>query len=333
VWATPIVYPRGLVDDVARRVLGQQALGVEPLSEELLEWGIRAVLPGLLGEPDFVELARYVKDDPHGVRLAELCARLATVFDQYLTYRPEWVRAWEGGGIVSVGPEDRFQAVLLRKVSERLRARHVGELELTLLARLGAGRPLGLPERISVLGVSALPPLFVRILVALAAHSDVHLYLFAPSPVLEPEVRPDAKRPLLAGLGKVGVELDSILAATLAEQRVDAVRHDHFEHPTDDSAKPQLLAALQASLFDPDAPPLPAMTLAPEDDSIVVHACHGPTREVEVLHDQLLSLLTRAEDPVPPEDVLVLVSDLETYAPLVRCALRPVSRVRSGEPA
>ena len=76
VWATPIVYPRGLVDDVARRVLGQQVLGVEPLSEELLEWGIRAVLPGLLGEPDFVELARYVKDDPHGVRLGELCARL-----------------------------------------------------------------------------------------------------------------------------------------------------------------------------------------------------------------------------------------------------------------
>ncbi|HWP06780.1 MAG TPA: exodeoxyribonuclease V subunit gamma [Polyangiaceae bacterium] len=325
VWATPIVYPRGLVDDVARRVLGQQVLGVEPLSEELLEWGIRAALPGMLADRDFVELARYVKDDPHGVRLGELCARLATVFDQYLTYRPEWVRAWEGGGTVSVGPEDRFQALLLRKVSERLRARHVGELELTLLARLGEGRPLGLPERISVLGVSTLPPLFVRILVALAAQSEVHLYLFAPSPVLEPEVRPDAKRPLLAGLGKVGVELDSILAATLAEQRVEAVRHDHFEHPAAASgvgAPPTLLTALQASLFDPDAPPLSAQPLASRDESIVVHACHGPTREVEVLHDQLLSLLTRAEDPVPPEDVLVLVSELETYAPLIEAVFR-----------
>jgi len=295
---------------------------VEPLSEELLEWGIRAALPGLLGEPDFAELARYVKDDPHGVRLGELCARLATVFDQYLTYRPEWVRAWEGGGLVNVGPEDRFQALLVRKVSERLRARHVGELELTLLARLGEARPLGLPERISVLGVSTLPPLFVRILVALAAHSEVHLYLFAPSPVLEPEARPDAKRPLLAGLGKVGVELDSIVAATLAEQRVEAVRHEHFEHPTDGAWSATLLAALQASLFDPDAAPLATVPLGPSDESIVVHACHGPTREVEVLHDQLLSLLTRKDDPVAPEDVLVLVSDLETYAPLVEAVFR-----------
>jgi len=324
VWATPIVYPRGLVDDVARRVLGQQVLGVEPLSEELLEWGIRAVLPGMLAEPEFSELARYVEKDPFGVRLGELAARLATVFDQYLTYRPEWVRAWEGGGLVNVGPEDRFQALLLRKVSERLRARHVGELEPTLLERLGEARAFGLPERISVLGVSTLPPLFVRILVALARRSDVHLYLFAPSPVLEPEPRPDARRPLLAGLGKIGVELDSILAATLAEQGLEAVRHEHFEHPLEGEAakEPTLLAGLQASLFDPDAPPLGATPLAAGDESIVVHACHGPTREVEVLHDQLLSLLTRSEDPVPPEDVLVLVSELETYAPLVEAVFR-----------
>jgi len=322
VWATPIVYPRGLVDDVARRVLGQQVLGVEPLSEELLEWAIRAVLPGMLGDPDFAELARYVEDDPFGVRLGELASRLATVFDQYLTYRPEWVRAWEGGGLVNVGPEDRFQALLLRKVSERLRARHVGELELTLLERLGDTRPLGLPPRISVLGVSTLPPLFVRILVALSRQSQVDLYLFAPSPVLEPEVRPDAKRPLLAGLGKVGVELDSILAATLAEQGLEAVRHDHFEHPQGSRESASLLAGLQASLFDPDAAPLTATPLAAGDESVVVHACHGPTREVEVLHDQLLALLTRREDPVAPEDVLVLVSDLETYAPLVEAVFR-----------
>ena len=318
VWATPTLYPRALVDEVSRRALGQQALGPKPLSEELLEWAIRAALPGLLAEPEFAELARYVADDPFGVRLAELCARLATVFDQYLTYRPEWVRAWEGGGVVSVGPEDRFQALLFRKVSERLRTRHVGEVELLLHERLRDSRSLGLPPRISVLGVSALPPLFVRVLVALARHSDVHLYLFAPSPVLEAEAGPDATRPLIAALGKVGVELDSVLAATLAEQGLEAVRHEHFEAP----GRASILCALQASLFDPDAPPLTLQPLEPGDESIAVHACHGPAREVEVLHDQLLALLTRETDPVPPEDVLVLVSDLATYAPLVEAVFR-----------
>src|SRR3954469_2754660 len=104
VWATPLIYPRALVEDVARRALGQNALGAEPLSEELMEWAIRALLPGLLDEPDFAGLKRYLARDPLGVRLSELSERLATVFDQYLTYRPEWARVWAGGGLLNVGP-------------------------------------------------------------------------------------------------------------------------------------------------------------------------------------------------------------------------------------
>jgi exodeoxyribonuclease V gamma subunit len=317
VWATPLVYPRAFVEDVARRVLGQHALGAEPLSEELIEWAIRAVLPGLLREPDFEGLARYLERDPHGVRLSELSQRLAGVFDQYLTYRPEWARVWEGGGNVNVSGEERFQPLLFRRVVERLRCRHVGELEPELLERLAETRALSLPPRVSVLGVSTLPPLFVRVLVALSRHIDVHFYLFAPSPTLETVPGPDARRPLLASLGQVGVELDQVLQATLEEQGIEPVRHAHFAAPSGDT----LLSALQASLFSPDAP---AAVTQPIDagESIAVHACHGPTREVEVLHDQLLALLTRERDPVPPEDVLVLVSDLETYAPLVEATFR-----------
>ncbi|HTQ03530.1 MAG TPA: exodeoxyribonuclease V subunit gamma [Polyangiaceae bacterium] len=317
VWATPLVYPRAFVEDVARRVLGQQALGTEPLSEELLEWALHAVLPGLLGEPDFAGIARYLAQDPHGVRRAELCARLATVFDGYLTYRPAWARAWAGGGNVNVGPEDRFQPRLFRRALERLRCHHVGELEPALLERLLGSRELVLPPRVSVLGVSTLPPLFVRVFVALSRHIDVHFYLFAPSPELEPEPRPDARRPLLAGLGQVGVELEAVLSATLEEQGVTAEQRDLFEAPPAET----LLGALQKSLFDPNAPPAAS---APLDagESIAVHSCHGPAREVEALHDQLLALMTRARDPVAPEDVLVLVTDIEAYAPLIEATFR-----------
>jgi exodeoxyribonuclease V gamma subunit len=317
VWATPLVYPRAFVEDVARRVLGQNALGAEPLSEELMEWAIRAVLPGLLAEPEFSGLERYLERDPFGVRLAELSERLATVFDQYLTYRPEWARAWAGGGFVNVGPEDRFQPILFRRMLERLRCRHVGELEPQLLARLAEPRRLVLPPRVSVLGVSALPPLFVRVLVGLARHTDVHFFAFAASPEPEPVASRDGARPLLAALGQVGTELDQVLRATLEEQGVTAEWHAEFEPPRADT----LLGALHASLYDRRAP---NVTSAPLDraESIAVHACHGPAREVEVLCDQLLALLTRANDPVTPEEVLVLVADIEAYAPLIEATFR-----------
>jgi exodeoxyribonuclease V gamma subunit len=54
----------------------------------------------------------------------------------------------------------------------------------------------------------------------------------------------------------------------------------------------------------------------PDDDSLLVHVCHSPMREVEVLHDRLLDLFQRHQD-LEPRDVAVMVPDLGTYAPCV----------------
>ena len=56
--------------------------------------------------------------------------------------------------------------------------------------------------------------------------------------------------------------------------------------------------------------------LHPADRSVRVHDCHSPRRELEALRDALLDAF--AEVPgLRPSDVLVLVPDLATYAPLV----------------
>ena len=77
------------------------------------------------------------------------------------------------------------------------------------------------------------------------------------------------------------------------------------------SALDQLRAALGA-----DAPPAAPVPLHPADRSVRVHDCHSPRRELEALRDALLDAF--AEVPgLRPSDVLVLVPDLATYAPLV----------------
>ncbi|HEY3498230.1 MAG TPA: exodeoxyribonuclease V subunit gamma [Polyangiaceae bacterium] len=317
VWATPLVYPRALVERVVTGVLGERALGPEPLSEELIEWAVRAALPGLLGDPAFAPLARYLEDDRHGVRLTELSARIASVFDQYLTYRPHWIRSWEGGGTAGIPEEERWQITLWRRVAERTKRRHVAHVATALMDRLSVTpAPPGLPVRLSVFGLSTLPPLFVQVMVALSRHIDVHFFLFAPSPA---RPQPGAPvQPLLSSLGRVGAELEQVLTDTLEHQGIEPVIHDEFERPAGEA----LLDALHAHLFDPAAPEPRLAPLRGGDASISLHACHGPMREVEVLHDQLLALLTRAEDPVRPEEVLVLVPELEAYAPLVEAVFR-----------
>ena len=54
-----------------------------------------------------------------------------------------------------------------------------------------------------------------------------------------------------------------------------------------------------------------------EDLSIQIHSCHSPMREVEVLRDQLLRMFE--EDPgLQPKDILVMMPDVESYAPYIQ---------------
>ncbi|MCA9711326.1 MAG: exodeoxyribonuclease V subunit gamma, partial [Myxococcales bacterium] len=75
---------------------------------------------------------------------------------------------------------------------------------------------------------------------------------------------------------------------------------------------------------DPARPPVrpparpPVRIVEPHDRSITFHACHSPMREVEVLHDQLLDLLAGPNAiGIQPHQVVVLMADVEVYAPLV----------------
>ncbi|NAZ88447.1 exodeoxyribonuclease V subunit gamma, partial [Kineococcus sp. T90] len=72
---------------------------------------------------------------------------------------------------------------------------------------------------------------------------------------------------------------------------------------------------LQRSLADDD-PAAHAAPLAADDRSVQVHACHGRTRQVEVLREAVLGLLD-ADPTLQPRDVLVVCPDVEAYAPVV----------------
>ncbi len=54
------------------------------------------------------------------------------------------------------------------------------------------------------------------------------------------------------------------------------------------------------------------------DHSLTFLVAHGPQREVEILHDQLLDAFAQATtdgEPLQPRDVLVMVPDIDRYAP------------------
>ena len=306
---------------MARAVL-RQLPPTSDFDRPVLHWRLMALLRDVEDTPCFAPVRAYLGDGRDEFRRYELAGRIADCFDQYLVYRPDWINRWEAG------QEEHWQAELWRRLA-RGGETHRVRAQARFHARLASGDfdRRQLPERVSMIGMSALPPLDVELLAALARHMDVHLFLLNPCQEywgdiqaerdlarLGEEIDPDEAyltvgHPLLASLGKQGRDFIDLL------QAYPRVEWDGFVEPEGAN----LLHGLQADILhlrergSDDCPPLP---LRPDDRSLQIHACHGPMREVEVVHDQLLALFA-ANPTLRPADVIVMTPDIARYGPLI----------------
>jgi len=87
--------------DCFRRV-GLEVKGKTEAGAQVTSWAIAAILGESLEEAVFAPVRGYVRPSGEGdpqseLRLHELSRRLATVYDDYVVYRPDWVLAWEDG--------------------------------------------------------------------------------------------------------------------------------------------------------------------------------------------------------------------------------------------
>lgn len=317
-----VQFPATFLWDMARAVL-RSLPPTSTFDKPVLHWRLMVLLREVDESPCFVPVRAYLGDGHDDFRRHELAGRVADCFDQYLVYRPDWIKKWEAG------EEDHWQAELWRRLARGGEAHRVRVQEQfrAALAR-GDVDPGRLPERISMIGVATLPPLYLELLAGLARYVDVHLLILNPCRAywgdiraerdlarLGEEIDPEEAyltvgNPLLASLGKQGRDFIDLL------QDYPRVEWDGFVEPDGDD----LLHGLQADILDlrergegTEHPPLP---LRPDDRSIQVHVCHGPMREVEVLHGQLLALFETQRD-LRPADVIVMTPDLETYGPLL----------------
>jgi exodeoxyribonuclease V gamma subunit len=138
--------------------------------------------------------------------------------------------------------------------------------------------------------------------------------------------------PLLAAWGRQGRDfvrqLDEFDDVQAARERFKPPRVDLFNEGPGQT----LLEQVQAHIRE--LQPLqehPKTALANDDRSIVFHIAHGPHREVEILHDQLLRLFAEAPAgrPLHPRDVVVMVPDIDSFAPAIRAVFGQHARTHA----
>ena len=267
------------------------------------------------------EIALYLADGDARQRF-ELANRLAAAYDRCLVYRPDRIRAWQAGE--SPHWHGRLWADLAadREPDRQPGSRHwvdaVDSYRGALAGR--AERP-----RVSFFAVATMSPSFLEMLGVAATAMDIHLFLLSPRRDFWTGVpaRTDGgyyaeANELLEAWGRPARDLQALLAGRHAP-----VQGDQPPERAEERSGHTCLGAAQAELLGTEAPPAP---LEP-DDSIQVHVCHSPAREVEVLHDRLLGVFDAHPD-IQPADVLVLTPDLDTYAPIIAAVFGAADRIR-----
>lgn len=337
IWAnTEYLYPKHFLERVFQVVLGPNKEHVAPLeqySPASLLWTIAARLPLHLEDPAFEALRGYVGSPVDENRLFLLSSKIADTFDEYLTYRPELLRLWGKSDALFDEPQlDLFQqshatdpAIWQRKLWRDLETvlgpNHASALEKRCHAALSRRKNIpGLPERLSLFGLSTLPPMYIRLLAALSKHLPVHVYVQSPSKEYfgdilldrRPQPTVDDGNRLIRTLAPLAAEFNQVVTESCETLSVAEAEHSHYDAPTPDT----LLRHVQRDLleFTETRGDLRA------DGSLVVHSCHSPIREVEVLHDQILHLVHT--EGYQPHDILVLLPDVEAYAPLLDAVFR-----------
>jgi exodeoxyribonuclease V gamma subunit len=277
---------------------------------------------------------------------AELLARQ---LDRYMRFRPAWPGQWrrnegalQGNSSKPISVDALSDETWQRQLWQSLTTTFEHTPHPACIVQQPAnagGKPTETPAPLFVVGNDLLDPLMLITLARLSHEgTPVECFVLLPSLGYLGDVtrrkawEAYAKRcdgddpaeigghPLISSLGRRAVG-EFLLLNQISEDY--AQWNDSIDCASPEAA-PTLLARIQADIRlqrPPVRPPADQTqsdsrpVFQPDDHSLRVHCCHSPRRELEVLRDELLRAFKEI-DGLKPDEVLIAVTDFDTYAPL-----------------
>jgi exodeoxyribonuclease V gamma subunit len=223
-----------------------------------------------------------------------LAKRVAQVFLNYQLYRSDWLLAWTESRLLGLGEDEPWQQALWLRLTQMSEQATYSELNSELITALKhAPSQFALPSALCVFGVNQAPPAFYELLKTISHHIDVHVFTW----LLNDYKQPSALHHWMQ-------------ASEQFKNSFSNTERELIELPAEAGQASQLVS-LQGLLLGQQQP------LNQPDNSLAVVSCYSPMREVEALHDYLLNLF-QADRSLEPGDVLVAVSDVDAYTPIIR---------------
>lgn len=313
---------------------------LNPFDTEVMRWRLLDLFQSDRFQNDEFQIVRQALNPYLGngeYAAYQLAGQLADVFDQYLVYRPDWIETWHKGVLVAgLSDEQIWQAPLWRYLDNgRQSAPHRVQLWHSLMNHLD-DPPRWLSERFFVFGIATLAPMYLELFIRLAKTREVHIFALNPSEyywgqIIEPiKILRQSEtldltlqgHPLLASLGKQGRDFFDALSEANVAVDINSFDDSYFSHSLLHNVQHNIQT--QTLPVDSQWRKLNHLTsensltfLQYHDRSIQIHSAHSPLRELQILKDQIIKLLSK--NPTwQPHDIAILTPNIEPYAPYLQ---------------
>jgi exodeoxyribonuclease V gamma subunit len=288
-------------------------------------------------------LSDYIKDK-NELKLAQVSDIIADLFDQYSIYRPEMINKWEKGKKIfstiegETNLDEAWQYELYRDITGKVKETTFPAYVLDMLPKKNV-EGKNLCKRVSFFGISVLPPIYIDILNLFSYHLSIYMYLLNPSSdywyedisekvfnkimknkknYAEEKHYFSVKKNFLIDFGTLGKEFFTNLFSK-TEDNINIV--DAFVNEEENEIiSPTMLSVIQRNiLLNDDLNKIPQnkkYKIIKNDESIEIHSCHSPMREVEVLYNRLLNILEKNPD-IALSDICIMTPNISEYKPYI----------------
>jgi len=314
-----------------------------PFNEVLSATNLNWLVFKLLDERDFKvrfpTTASYFSEsgpDKEIKRMA-LAEKLSDLFDQYQIYRPDMIRQWNTATTADLESKD-WQQYLWIKARQTSRntlpdKTTIGAYILEALQHPEKQEMLvaGMPA-IHLFGISITTAYHLQILFDLSSIVDVYFHILNPAPYMywfEDRSEKQLAHWRQKGPSRYveGIKGNALLTSwgrVIQETFGMFFQHDEFLNAYEDAGvitpgTDNLLHKIQRDIFfaaTDDRNLIEESDI--NDGSITINACFTIAREVEVLYNYLVYLVDKKEAILSARDIVVMVSDINAYAPYIK---------------
>ncbi len=353
-------FPGSYLENLAQKILGEEHHAKKAWKANELVWTIIDILPELLQQNEAEALRDWINNNSSNAdELSQdkwqLAKIISGMIDEYILYRPNLINQWYQSESInsrqlgSIKDQDKWQAILIGLLKEKIELEPFSIQVKKVINSLESDcfNLENIPKKLYVFGITNLAPLQHELIQALSKVIDIQIYLLTPCRDLWQRYKQrrdqigeqwrslpngswllDSPR-LEATLGRMGSEFQQLLEGTGEYQLGEWSEQDLFALPVkmalNKSQKPTLLEQIQERLVTQAKSN--NFTRLKTDNSLLFIECPGIRRQVQIIRDQILQLMSQDKE-LQPRDILIMTPQVEIFAPFISSSLNDIATTK-----